>query len=171
MHQANKLAVDYLDARHHDGSWFVRIEDVDKPREKPGSAAGILATLETFNMQWDGEVLYQSQRHAAYAEAIERLLQERKAFYCSCSRKQLAARSPPGEQGFIYPGTCRNAPKHSLKPRSIRVRTDGAEIAFDDRIQGPHRQSLEQELGDFVIRRADGLFAGVTEVFRTHRSR
>jgi glutamyl-Q tRNA(Asp) synthetase len=149
----------YLDARHHDGSWFVRIEDVDKPREKPGSAAGILATLETFNMQWDGEVLYQSQRHAAYAEAIERLLQERKAFYCSCSRKQLAARSPPGEQGFIYPGTCRNGHDEEAAQLSVRLLTDNAPVRFEDRILGLQTQQVEREVGDFVIRRADGIHA------------
>lgn len=149
----------YLDARHHEGLWFVRIEDVDKPREKPGSAAGMLATLETFGMQWDDDVLYQSQRHLAYAEAIERLLLERKAFHCSCSRKQLMENAEPGEQGFIYPGTCRNGHDTEAARLSVRLLTDNAPVQFEDRILGLQTQLVEREVGDFVIRRADGIHA------------
>jgi glutamyl-Q tRNA(Asp) synthetase len=149
----------YLDARSQGGDWLLRMEDLDRAREVPGAADDILHTLDAFGFEWDGPVVYQSRRSDAYQALLERLLDDGLAFPCSCSRKQVAAAGRPGPEGPVYPGTCRNGPKHSFKPRSIRVRTNGAEIAFEDRIQGPHRQSLEQELGDFVIRRADGLFA------------
>lgn len=149
----------YLDARHHDGLWFVRIEDVDKPREKPGSATSILSTLESFGMQWDGEVLYQSRRQEAYRDAIERLLHEGKAFHCSCSRKRLAEDSSPGEQGLVYPGTCRYGHDASATQLSVRLLTDNEAVQFDDRILGQQRQEIEREVGDFVIRRADGFHA------------
>ncbi|MGD8677612.1 MAG: tRNA glutamyl-Q(34) synthetase GluQRS [Chromatiales bacterium] len=149
----------YLDARHHDGLWFVRIEDVDKPREKPGSATSILSALESFGMQWDGEVLFQSRRHDAYRDAIDRLLHDRKAFHCSCSRKQLAEESSPGEQGLIYPGTCRDGHDASATQLSVRLLTDNETVHFDDRILGPRTQEIEREVGDFVIRRADGFHA------------
>ncbi len=149
----------YLDARHHGGLWYVRIEDVDKPREKPGSASSILSTLETFGMQWDGEVLYQSGRQDAYRDAIDRLLREGKAFYCSCSRKRLSEASSPGEQGLVYPGTCRNGHDASATQLSVRLLTDNAPVHFDDGILGHRTQEVEREVGDFVIRRADGFHA------------
>jgi glutamyl-Q tRNA(Asp) synthetase len=149
----------YLDARHHDGLWFVRIEDVDKPREKPGSANSILSALEAFGMQWDGKVLYQSRRHDAYTDAIDRLLHEGRAFHCSCSRKRLAEESSPGEQGLIYPGTCRDGHDTSATQLSVRLLTDNTTVHFDDRILGPRTQEIEREVGDFVIRRADGFHA------------
>ncbi len=149
----------YLDARAYGGQWLLRMEDLDRTREVRGAADDILRTLDSFGFEWDGPVVYQSRRSDAYQALLERLLDGGLAFPCGCSRKQVAAAGRPGPEGPVYPGTCRNGPKHSFKPRSFRVRTDGAEIAFEDRIQGPHRQSLEQELGDFVIRRADGLFA------------
>ena len=136
----------YLDARHHDGLWFVRIEDVDKPREKPGSATSILSALESFGMQWDGEVLFQSRRHDAYRDAIDRLLHDRKAFHCSCSRKELAEESSPGEQGLIYPGTCRDGHDASATQLSVRLLTDNETVHFDDRILGPRTQEIEREV-------------------------
>ncbi|MEJ2308911.1 MAG: tRNA glutamyl-Q(34) synthetase GluQRS [Gammaproteobacteria bacterium] len=149
----------YLDARRHDGAWYLRIEDVDKPREKPGSAASILSTLENFGMQWDGDVLYQSQRHDAYAGAIRRLLEERKAFHCSCSRKRLAESSRPGEQGLIYPGTCRDGHDRGAPQLSVRLLTDNEPVQFEDRILGRQTQQVAREVGDFIIRRADGFYA------------
>ena len=149
----------YLDARHHDGLWFVRIEDVDRPRERPGSASSILSTLDTFSMECDGEVLYQSRRGDAYADAVDLLLREHRAFHCSCSRKQLAEDSSPGEQGLIYPGTCRDGHDASATQLSVRLLTDNAPVQFDDRILGSRRQEIEREVGDFVIRRADGIHA------------
>jgi glutamyl-Q tRNA(Asp) synthetase len=149
----------YLDARRHDGLWFVRIEDVDKQRERPGSASSILSTLETFGMQWDGKVLWQSQRHEAYAGVIDRLLREQNAFHCSCSRKRLAQDSTPGEQGLIYPGTCRNGHDASATQLSVRLLTDNEPLHFNDRILGRQTQEVGREVGDFILRRADGFYA------------
>lgn len=149
----------YLDARHHNGEWLVRIENVDLPREKPGSAESILETLQHFGMQWDGEVLYQSQRTERYAAEVDRLLNENRAFHCSCSRKQIIENATMGEQGAIYPGTCRDGHDASATQLSVRLQTDDTLVRFDDRILGLQQQQVETEVGDFVIRRADGIHA------------
>jgi glutamyl-Q tRNA(Asp) synthetase len=143
----------FLDARHHGGRWLVRIEDLDTPRVIPGSAAQILRTLETLNLFWDGEVLYQSARVPLYEAALAQLRAAGRTFECSCSRQALAAF---GETG--YPGTCRAGPQ-AKGPVATRFRIDaGRWVEFTDRIQGPQRRSLD-DLGDVVIRRRDGLIA------------
>lgn len=164
----------YLRARSMGGCWLVRMEDIDPPREVPGAADAILRALEAFGLGWDGAVLYQSSRIEAYREALDTLLADGHAFACTCSRKDIARAGPPG----VYPGTCRG--KHGLPhgPHAIRVAVGQASIGFDDLLQGPVKQDLAREVGDFVVRRADGLFAyqlavvvddafqGVTEVVR-----
>ncbi|NBA98197.1 tRNA glutamyl-Q(34) synthetase GluQRS [Pseudomonas sp. R5(2019)] len=161
----------WLDARSAGGRWLVRMEDLDPPREAPGAQAAILHTLERYGLQWDGEVVYQSQRHDAYDEIIDRLFRQGLAYACTCSRKQLE-----GTQG-IYPGWCRNA-CHPLHDAAIRVRVPELSYHFDDRVQGRFEQHLGREVGDFVIRRRDGLYAyqlavvlddawqGVTDIVR-----
>jgi glutamyl-Q tRNA(Asp) synthetase len=168
----------YLDARSHQGKWLVRVEDLDPPREVPGAADEILRTLDAFGFEWDGPVAYQSRRLAAYQAILEDLLRERQAFGCACTRKEIAEAGRAGAEGPIYPGTCRDGPRHGRKPRSIRVRTEGIGVAFRDRIRGLVSQALETDVGDFVIRRSDGLFAyqlavvvddawqGITQVVR-----
>lgn len=160
----------YLDARAHKGQWLVRIEDTDPPREVQGASAAILRTLETYGLQWDGEVLYQSQRTHAYQDVVDSLLRQGLAYYCQCSRKAL-------KEQPVYPGTCRNA---LLGPEDAAVRVRVPELAyqFTDRLQGPLSQHLGKELGDFVIQRRDGYFAyqlavvlddalqGITDVVR-----
>ena len=160
----------YLDARHAGGQWLLRMEDLDPPREMPGAQAAILRTLEDYGFEWDGQVLYQSQRLAAYAAVVEQLLERGLAYACTCSRKQLE-----GHAGR-YPGTC-HAAGHALQGTAIRLRVPDCTYHFTDRVQGMFSQAL-QEAGDFIIRRRDGLFAyqlavvvddawqGVTDVVR-----
>lgn len=160
----------YLDARAHQGTWLVRMEDLDPPREMPGAQTAILKTLETYGLEWDGPVLYQHERHAAYAETLQRLMSQGLAYACSCSRKHLQ-----GHQ--IYPGTCRNLMLDDHNT-AIRIRVPELQYRFCDRVQGEFAQHLGQHLGDFVIRRRDGYYAyqlavvlddalqGVTDVVR-----
>ena len=152
----------HCDARAAGGQWLLRIEDVDRPRSRPGAEAAILATLEHYGCAWDGEVSRQSERGACYAAALERLRAHGHLYECTCSRRELetAAMGPGGER--IYPGTCRNGMPANRRDRPAhawRVRVDSAYIEFDDRLQGPQAQDLAREVGDFVVRRADGLYA------------
>jgi glutamyl-Q tRNA(Asp) synthetase len=150
-----------LDARGHGGEWLVRMEDVDTPRTVPGAADDILRTLEAFGFAWDGQVLYQSTRLAAYDEVLEQLKSVGLAYGCACSRKEIAelATSPAVDGGLVYPGRCRDGLTGDQSPRAWRLLVDNREMAFDDRLQGRIAQHLESDVGDFVLRRADGLFA------------
>ncbi|MCP4128275.1 MAG: tRNA glutamyl-Q(34) synthetase GluQRS [Gammaproteobacteria bacterium] len=149
----------YLDARSLNGDWLLRMEDIDPPREKPGAADAILKTLELFGFEWDGPVLYQSSRTEAYREAAGYLHSTGLAYPCSCSRREIDRTGKPGPEGVIYPGTCRNGRDQSRNVRTLRVITDSAEISFSDLIYGRFKQNLEQDVGDFIVRRADGLHA------------
>lgn len=151
----------YLDARCHDGEWLVRMEDVDTPRNVPGAADAILTTLAAFGFEWDGPVLYQSTRFEAYAAALARLQAAGQVYGCACSRKEIAdsATRPAIDGGLAYPGTCRNGLPTGREARAWRLRVNDDEIAFEDRIQGRIAQHLARDVGDFVLRRADGLFA------------
>jgi glutamyl-Q tRNA(Asp) synthetase len=142
----------YLDARSVGGRWLMRMEDLDPPREEPGAQAAILKALESYGFEWDGEVVRQSDRHDAYAEVLNRLFNHGLAYACTCSRKTLAP------YHGIYPGLCRNA-GHDTKDAAIRLRVPELEYHFIDRVQGEYRQHLGREVGDFVIRRRDGLYA------------
>ncbi len=149
----------YLEARSRGGEWLVRMEDLDLPREAPGAADAILRTLEAYGFEWDGEVLYQSGRDAAYAAALARLEQSRSVFPCSCTRREIADSALTLKGEPVYPGTCRRGLHLGRAARAIRVCVDQAVIAFDDALQGRVEQDLAREVGDFVVRRADGLFA------------
>jgi glutamyl-Q tRNA(Asp) synthetase len=149
----------YLDARHQGGKWLVRMEDLDRPREIPGAADLILRTLDAFGLEWDGAVEYQSRRDPAYREAAEKLRHMGLLYPCGCSRGEIRRRGRPGPEGPIYPGTCRNGLPPGCKRRALRLHTTAETVATDDRIQGRIAQSLETEVGDFVLHRADGLFA------------
>lgn len=128
----------------------MRIEDIDPPREVRGSASRILSDLKRLGMIPDEQILYQSTRKASYEEAVERLLDQGQAYWCGCSRADLPASG-------IYPGTCRSGLQPGRKPRSVRLRTDGADVTVADRLQGKIAETLESSTGDFVIRRADDL--------------
>jgi glutamyl-Q tRNA(Asp) synthetase len=149
----------FADARAQGGEWLVRMEDLDRERERPGAADSILRTLDAFGLQWDLEVIYQSRRTQAYGEALERLLGLGLAYPCACSRREVAAAGRPGPEGPIYPGTCRGGIQAGRRARSIRLIAEAPEIRFSDRIQGDQRQVPLEQVGDFVLRRADGVHA------------
>jgi glutamyl-Q tRNA(Asp) synthetase len=149
----------FVDARANGGQWLVRIEDVDQTRAVAGAADDILRTLEGLGFEWDGEILYQSRRTALYEEALGRLRALGAAYDCACSRKDVARAGHVGADGPVYPGTCRRGVPHGATPRAVRVRTDDAAIAFTDAVFGMRSERLEGTIGDFVVRRADGLFA------------
>jgi glutamyl-Q tRNA(Asp) synthetase len=158
----------YLDAKHVQGKWLVRIEDLDTPRTVKGASDDILNTLEAFGLHWDEPVIYQSQRTVGYEQAFDQLLSLRAVYPCACTRKEIADSALHGIEGQIYPGTCRSGIKNGREGRSWRVRTDCLRslalpyfdsIKFCDVVQGIISQQLENELGDFVVKRADGLFS------------
>ncbi len=149
----------YLDARSAGGEWLIRIEDVDQARTVPGAADKILRVLEAFGFAWDGEVIYQSQRFDRYEEIVRKLLQSGSAYPCCCSRKEIGERAETGPEGPIYPGTCRGGMAHPAKAHSIRFRTHDRPLRFTDRLLGSYTQNPGREIGDFVIRRADGFYA------------
>jgi glutamyl-Q tRNA(Asp) synthetase len=149
----------YLDARHHQGEWLLRVEDIDTPREVAGATDDILRTLERLHMTWDGPVSYQSQRTHLYKEALAELQQQGYLYDCGCTRKEVidgAVRTP---SGAIYPGTCRNGLPAGRGPRSIRVRVNNTAISMQDRLQAGLQQQLQTDVGDFIVRRADQLIA------------
>lgn len=152
----------WCDARASAGVWDLRIEDVDVPRSKPEAADAILASLERYGFEWDGPVIRQSERGASYRAALDALQGSDQIFACACTRKELenAALGVTGER--IYPGTCRGGVPDYLTKRSgcaFRVRVDDRPITFVDRVQGLQTQVLARDSGDFVVLRADGLFA------------
>jgi glutamyl-Q tRNA(Asp) synthetase len=197
----------WLDARAHGGRWLVRIEDVDTPRCVPGAAEGILGQLAACGLHADGPVRFQSTRFDAYARALQRLVDAGHAFPCNCSRADIerallaAGRTPARHAERPYPGTCRNglggtvgsfepkamnapgsAGKHANLDRDSRcawrLRCVAGPVAWEDRRLGPQCQDVSQFVGDFVLKRADGLWAyqlavvvddadqGVTDVVR-----
>lgn len=142
----------YLDARAHGGRWLLRIEDLDRPREVAGSAAGILHTLQAFGFEWDGEVARQQDRTELYGDALQALRDRNLTFECSCSRLQL-------EDESRYPGTCRGRTSVSAVATATRLRVEPGSILFRDRIQGTYRQDVAGAVGDVILRRRDRIFA------------
>lgn len=166
LHQGSLVAAmaSFLDARAHGGRWLVRIEDVDETRAVPGADRAILSLLGGLGMAWDGEVVWQSARKERYAAACAQLCSL--VYPCACSRREIAdSRLGDGPDGApIYPGTCRHGPPSGKPGRALRLRLPAADepaatVEFLDRWQGPCRQNLAAEVGDFVLRRADGLWA------------
>jgi glutamyl-Q tRNA(Asp) synthetase len=151
----------YLQARAAGGEWLLRIEDLDTPRVVPGAADEILRTLEQFGFEWDGEIVRQSERTDLYQASLARLDAAGACFACSCSRRELAALQTMlmAEEDSFYAGTCRNGPQHVDRALAVRFRAADAPIEFEDELQGRLVQNVGQSLGDFIIRRRDGLFA------------
>ena len=177
LHQGSLMAAlgSYLFARTTSHKWLIRIEDIDRPREVAGAADAILRTLEACGFEWDGPVARQSMRTDLYEAALRQLLSQGVVYTCYCSRSQLNA-----DAEGVYPGTCRHRRAEGNLPPALRFRTDEARepVRFIDGIQGPFEQRVDRSVGDFVIRRRDGLFAyqlavvvddadqGVTQVVR-----
>ena len=149
----------YLEARCHGGDWLVRIDDLDPPRTVPGAAEAILRTLEACGLTWDGTVAWQSRRSAAYHAALHRLRQDHLLYPCACSRRDIADAAIAGAEGAVYPGTCRNGLVAQRRARALRLDTRGRIITFDDAIQGRVTRDIAAEIGDFVLYRADRVFA------------
>ena len=153
----------WLDARVHGGIWLVRIEDVDAPRCEPGTAEVILRQLAACGLRPDEPPWAQSQRGPAYRSALQQLVAQGHAYPCGCTRKDirgaLAARGRRQERfgELRYPGTCRGG-LHGKKPRAVRLRAEGP-VAWQDRRLGAQNQDVGAEVGDFVLKRADGLWA------------
>ena len=174
----------YLDARQHQGEWWLRVEDVDSPRVVPGAEADILRTLEAFGLTWDGPVLRQSERLPYYLQALEQLQAQGLLYACHCSRKTIAQHGLMGVEGYVYPGLCRPQqalPARALQPgRAWRYALPEAArpVRWLDRRLGWQAQNVQQEVGDFPLRRADGVVSyhlavvvddaasGITDVVR-----
>jgi glutamyl-Q tRNA(Asp) synthetase len=158
LHPGSLLAAfgSWLLARHHGGAWLVRIEDLDPPREVPGAAERQLRTLAGFGLHSDEPIVRQSARGALYQAALERLLDEGRAFFCHCSRSDLAASHGIHRRCVAHaPRPGRAAPQPAVR---LRV-ADGTLIGFDDAVLGAQSQDVAREVGDFVLRRADGYWA------------
>ncbi|HWQ39456.1 MAG TPA: tRNA glutamyl-Q(34) synthetase GluQRS [Burkholderiales bacterium] len=149
----------YCDARAHGGSWQLRIDDLDPPRTARGAVDAILRCLEAHALQWDGPVVFQSRRSDAYHAALHRLRQAGRVFPCACSRKEIAEIARAGGEGPVYPGTCRDGLPPGRPARALRVRVEDTTIAFDDLLQGRIERHLAREFGDFVLYRADHVYA------------
>lgn len=166
----------FLDARARQGLWLLRIDDIDTPRNVAGAAGSILATLEAYGLHWDGPVFYESEHLADYEQALSELQKSGLLYPCTCSRKMLA--ELPGRHD-IYPGICRSRTAFPTdRPYALRVKSDGREIGFDDRLQGSIRQNLAEGHGDFILKRKEGIISyqlacviddhlqGITDVVR-----
>jgi glutamyl-tRNA synthetase len=160
----------WLAARRDRGAFLVRMEDLDRPRVVPGAAARILDDLAWLGLDWDGEVTVQSARTDRYDQALDRLRAAGHVFPCWCSRADIAraATAPhgPGDEGPRYPGTCRELTeeqKHQFSASdrrpSLRLRVPAGEVEWVDQVAGPQRQDVLATVGDFVLRRADGVHA------------
>jgi glutamyl-Q tRNA(Asp) synthetase len=175
----------WLDARASQGKWLVRIEDLDRARSRLSMADAILRQLDAIGLGWDGPVTYQSARLDRYRSALDALERDGRVYWCCCSRREIAdsATRFSGAVRFegaalAYPGTCRNGMRSGGRPRAMRLRTTSGLVRFADRLQGTIEQDVEREVGDFVVLRADGMFAyqlavvvddaeqGVTDVVR-----
>ncbi|MDO5686423.1 MAG: tRNA glutamyl-Q(34) synthetase GluQRS [Neisseria sp.] len=153
----------FLDARAHGGQWLVRMEDLDPPREVAGAADEILHTLEAFALHWDGAVIYQSRRHHTYRAALEDLYAQGLIYACTCSRKRIQSHGTKGADGTVYDVHCRHQafrqPENLGKTPAYRIIVPDQTIAFHDALVGDYAQNLARDIGDFVLLRADGLWA------------
>ncbi len=150
----------YLDAKANQGKWLLRIEDLDQPRVQAGAIRSIIRLLEAYGFEWDEEILYQSQRFSAYESAINELSLSKHIYPCCCTRKQIKQTATMGPYGLIYAGTCRRGmPISAGSQQSTRLITHNDAISFEDRLQGEYVQHLSSEIGDFVLKRSDGIYA------------
>jgi len=149
----------YCQAKNQKGKWLLRIEDIDPPREVPNASNNIISDLEKLGFEWDGEIIYQSQRQELYEQALENLHQTNLIYPCGCSRSEINASSIHTRYGIRYIGTCREGLPVGKKARSIRLKVPDKDFHFTDLIQGKYNQNLQLDIGDFVVKRADGQIA------------
>ena len=140
----------YLDAKANQGKWLLRIEDLDPPREDPAASNFIPKQLLAHHLQWDGEIEYQSRNHTRYEQALSELSQKELLFPCQCSRKDLQA------QHGLHHGPCRSQAEQS---HALRIIAPQQQWCFTDRVYGESGQDVAKEVGDFVLKRKDGLYA------------
>lgn len=161
LHRGSLVAAmaSYLDARAHQGTWLIRIEDIDPPRDLPWAGEHILTTLAALGLESDEPVLWQHDQYPHYEAALATLLATHHAYGCACSRSEVAQRAQAlGLAANVYPGTCRDG-TGGRAIRAIRFRTHNQPVHWVDRYYGPQTQCVETEVGDFVLKRADGLWA------------
>ena len=139
----------YCDAKAHQGKWLVRVEDTDIPRIYPGSEEHILTSLEAFQFEPDAEIIFQKNRLDIYESVLDQLKRKGLIYACQCTRKMLGSNA-------IYAGTCRDL-NLDFQGQAIRVKVQDQQICFDDRLQGRHCSNLQHDLGDFVLKRRDGI--------------
>jgi glutamyl-Q tRNA(Asp) synthetase len=149
----------YLAAKSQRGEWRLRIDDLDPPRVAPGTTDSILRCLELLGFEWDGAVMHQSARSAAYHAALHRLRELGAVYPCACTRKEISESALPGSEGWIYPGTCRRGLPPGRAARALRLEVANAKVEFDDGVLGLQRRDLAREAGDFVLYRSDGVYA------------
>jgi len=149
----------YLDAKSNSGKFILRIEDLDPPREIKGSDLEIIRTLELYGFEWDGPIIYQSQRTELYESALAELDKKELIYRCQCSRKYLRANAQAGPSGLIYPNTCRSLNIPSSIQHAIRLKVPNKLFKVKDLVFGHLEQNLQSDLGDFIIRRSDFWFA------------
>ena len=149
----------YLEAQNQQGEWLVRMEDIDELRNVRHADNDILHTLEAYGFEWQGEVIYQTQRKQAYQDALDQLQEQELIYRCICSRSQIKEQAEHGPLGIIYPGTCQNSNHSEHHDHAVRLRTANRHIEFSDAIMGVSGHNPHTSLGDFIIRRRDGLFA------------
>jgi len=158
LHEGSLLTAvaSFLDARAHGGQWLLRIDDLDTPRCVPGADRGILAQLEAHGLYWDETPRYQSAHLDAYHAALARLDAQGLLYACRCTRATLAATQRSGQDGPVYPGTCR-ALRLPHEGHALRFACGEARLVIDDRIQGHLQRELARDVGDVVVRRRDGI--------------
>jgi len=146
----------FLDARSKQGKWQLRIDDIDRFRQRPGATDGIIEALYVYGLIWDGDIYYQSQHWAQYQVVIRQLLDQQKAYLCTCSRKQLAQNPSP-----IYPGYCRSIThqQKTMTAHAVRIKVKPFSVGFNDFLQGEKCYQLDRQIGDFIIQRKDHIVA------------
>ena len=148
----------YLQARSQQGEWFLRIDDIDEKRTVKGADQRIIQTLDQFGFEWQGKIIYQSHCKADYQDALHQLTEKKLIYACDCSRQKIRQHARQSAYGYIYPGYCRDK-NHQAEEYALRLRTDDKPIIFNDAILGHQQQNIEQDVGDFIVRRRDTLFA------------
>ncbi len=150
----------YLDAKAHQGKWLLRIEDIDQARVQTGAIQSILQILEGYGFAWDETILYQSQRFKHYQKTLDDLIYQQQSYPCSCTKKIIKQTAKLGQYGWIYVGTCRQSMANpQAQQYAYRLKCNDLTISFEDKLKGKQTQKILSEVGDFILKRSDGVFA------------